>query len=221
MADESPKRAAREPKVVKAIEAPMASWVKGGTTSARYDEQIARQRADAEQRRAQEDQRRVVAREHPLEDVQKVMKTRISARQREMNLGGPGYAQVVLGVKHPRDSTISHWQLCEVVNEMGGDDMVLCMCCMRCIYTLGRSMSEAQTKIQNSHRAFTLDQRTKEQRKPNPMLGICAGELWVNPDDPQEVVTVAGMITTHGWQKCDALGCGWDFMIDDSVVYTR
>lgn len=199
----------------------MASWVKGGTTSARHDEQIARQRADAEHRRAQEDKRRVMARENPLDDVQRVIKTGNAIRQREMNLGGAGYAQVVLGVKHPKDSTISHWQVCEVMNEMGSTEMMLVLCCMRCLVTLGRTMSEAQTTIRASHRAFSLDQRTREQRKPNPVLGICAGELWVNPDDPTEVVTVAGMITTHGWQKCDALGCGWEFMIDDSVVYTR
>lgn len=201
----------------------MASWVKGGTTSARYDEQIARQKADADRRRSEEDHRRVLAKRHPADDVQRVIKTGTSARQREITLGGAGHALVVLGVKHPKDNQILDWQVCEIVVPMGESEqeMVLCMVCMRCIFTLHRSAQEAQTKIQNSHRAFSLDQRKRENRKPNPHLGFCAGDVWVNPRDPNEVVTVAGMVTTHSWLTCDALGCGWRFRIDDSVIYTE
>lgn len=198
----------------------MASWVKGGTTSARYDEQLARERADADKRRAQEDQRKQLARDNPLDDMQKVMRTGNVVSQRELNFGGPNHAQAVLGVKHPKDNQILNWQVCELVLEMGSEDVALCLVCMRCIYTLGRSMQQAQTKILNSHRAFSLDQRTRQERKPNQHLGFCAGDAWINPEDPNEVVTIAAMVTTHGWQTCAALGCGWRFLIDDSVIHS-
>lgn len=220
MTEDAVKPKAEAP-LVKPVELPMAGWVKGGTTSARHDEQVARQRADAEYRRAEEDRRRALARDNPLDDVARVMQTGNAIRQREMQLGGDSYAQVVLGVKMPKESELVFLQTAELFSPMGDSELMLQMCCMRCIYRFGRTMSEAQTRIRQSHRDFSIDQRKRDQRKPNPLLGICAGDIWVNPEDPNEVITVAAMVTTHGWQTCDALGCGWQFRIDDSIIYPR
>ena len=195
-------------------------FVKGGTTSLREDMRVAQAHAEAETRRAAEDARFREAREHSPFDLAQLDRTQTSAKITEMNLGGAGaHAQVVLGLKHKKDAKILEWIQCEVVSQ--GDELVLIVCCPRCTLTKGRPAGESQMNIRQSNRMWELDQRTRENRAPNPLLGYCAGDPWVNPVDRNEVYTIAGMVTTHGWITCPHLGCGWRFRIDDSVVFTE
>lgn len=195
-------------------------FVKGGTTSLREDQRVAKAFADAEQRRASEDARFREAREHSPFDLKQLNETKTSARMNQMTLGGSdSHAQVVLGIKHKKDGQILDWIQCEILVQ--GEELALIVCCPRCVYTKGRPAGESQMTIRQSNRMFELDRRTRQERKPNPLLGFCAGDVWVNPNDPNEVYTIAGMVTTQDWITCPHLGCGWRYKIDDSVVYVE
>lgn len=200
--------------------APMG-FVKGGTTSSREDARAAAAHADAERRRAAEDSRFRAAREHSPFDLKQLNDTKTSAKLRQIDLGSSGsHAQVVLGLKHKKDNLIQDWIQCEI-SPQGDNDLALIVCCPRCTLRLGRHAAEAQMTIRQSNRMFWFDQRTRSERAPNALLGYCAGDVWVNPADPNEVYTVAGMVTTQDWITCPQLGCGWRFRIDDSVVHSE
>lgn len=198
-------------------------FVKGGTTSSREDARVAALHADSERRRAMEDARFREARAHSPSDLKQLGQTGISANISQMSLGGrSSHAMVVLGLKHPKDNQILDWITCEITTQGQGEDaeLALIVCCPRCIFKLGRHPEEAQLTIRQSNRMFWLDQSPRSERKPNASLGFCAGDTWVNPADPNEVLTIAGMVTTKDWLTCPNLGCGWRFKIDDSVVHT-
>jgi DNA-directed RNA polymerase subunit RPC12/RpoP len=216
------------------LDAPMAAWVKGGTTTLKYDLDQEREHAEAEARRDAQDAQQQIVRQNPTE-----------ARMHSMKLGGRSTStMIVLGIRHPKDNQILWWQTCELSMQPNDElhcmqcghhweptgthagltacpkcqsqmlkhvhhdpELVLQMVCMRC-WQRGVRMDKAQMQIRQSHRMFWLNEKRK-------------GELWVNPDDPTEVVTLAGTITTEGWVKCSGLGCTWEIAIDDSVVRTK
>lgn len=191
----------------KKIEAPMAVWVHGGTSSSAQDKQDAIQHADAERRRAQQSQSYAEAGRNPQ-----------AAKMHTLSLGGrDAHAGIVLALKHPKDDTVMDWITCELSSqpeEGGGVELMLVLCCPRCVYKLNRHPDRSQIHIRQSNRMFWLDERTGDQ-------GGQRGELWVNPNDATEVVTLAGTITTKDWCKCPHEGCGWTFRADESVVYTK
>ena len=177
------------------------AFVKGGTTSTEYDRQVAVQRADTERRRNYQDAQMRVAKANP-QDVR--MRTRL--------LGGQSqYPTIVLAVKHPKDNEILDWMTCEIIDQEG--ELVLIVVCLRCVFTLGRPMGEAQIQIKQSNRKFYYE--------PQPPKWAKGARVWVNPKDPNEVITLAGTVTMPEWGHCGNLGCGWTFTIDDSVIYTK
>lgn len=182
----------------KGIELPIDGWVRGGTTSLAHDQQVARERAEAEQRRAVQDRQFALARNKPNE-----------ARLNSMNLGGTDtHATVVLGIKHPKDNQVLDWIVCELSTQPRDDgdvELVLGMACPRCAQ---KNPQDANFNFRQSHRMFWLD--TKR-----------AGQLWINPADTSEVVTLAGTITTKEWIPCPGLGCPLKFRIDDSILYVE
>jgi len=180
----------------KDVELPMGGWVRGGTTSAAHDQEMARQKADADHRRAVQDQQFALANQKPNE-----------ARLNSLDLGSKNaHATVVLGIKHPKDNQVLDWISCELITQTkddGGVELVLNMACPSCAQ---RDAQNAQFKFAQSHHLFWLD--TKD-----------AGQLWINPADPSEVLTLAGTITTKGWIRCPGLGCPWKMRIDKSLLY--
>lgn len=188
----------------------ITAFVKNGSTSARHDAWLAKKLADAKKRRADEDKRFAVAAQNPQE-----------AKVRQHKLGGrKEHPVAVLGLRHPKDHTIQDWMVCEVTQGTGEDvDLMLMMQCPRCIMTHGRPPEETIMHIRQSNRMWHLDRRTQKERPLNPIMHLCAGELWVNPEDKSEVYVVAGTVTTEDWCHCPL--CDWTFKIDDSVVYTK
>jgi hypothetical protein len=181
-------------------------WVRGGgTTSGPHDKMMAEQHAAAEKRRAEEDRRHAVTRQDPL-----------AARMHTLKLGGSSsHATVVLGLKDPKSNDIQEWMVCELMpqpKDSGGVELVLNMCCPRCIFRYNRPPEDCQFKIWQSLKPFGLDDRKQDE-------GGKAGTLWVNPKNPDEVVTLAGTITTNDWIQCPI--CTWKFKIDDSTVHTK
>jgi len=193
------------------LTAPMSAWVKNGSTSAKHDAWLAAKLANAKQRRAEEDKKHAIAAKDPAH-----------ARVREKSLGGrKKHPCAVLGLRHPKDNAIKDWMICEITDQesSSGPDLMLMMQCPRCIHTYHRPPEETIMHIRQSNRMWHLDQRTKDERRKNPLLKTCAGEIWVSPEDKTEVVVVAGMVTTDDWCHCPI--CDWTFKIDDSVVWTK
>ena len=190
------------PKAIPEIEAPIAMWVKGGTTTLRWDLDQKKKVADADERRAVQAAKARTVAANPGE-----------ARMHSMKLGGrQTSAMVVLGLKHPKDNLIMDWLTCELSAQPSDTpgqppELILQMICIRCVQR-GVQSGEAQMMIRQSNRKFYLDEKRK-------------GELWVNPVDRNEILTLAGTVTTDDWIKCPGLGCNWEFKIADSVVYTK
>jgi len=215
MADsDSPADVAAE-KPAKEIESPLDAWVRGGTTSFAYDMDVARRHAEAEERRNVQDAQFAATRGGALPgalspDGKPIASDATThARMMSMKLGGRStHASIVLGIKRPRSTEIKEWMTCELseeTHEDGTKEYTLTMCCPRCVFTLGRHMADSQMHIKQSNRHFEVD--------PKNM-----GEIWINPDDPNEVVTLAGTIELDEWATCPQLGCGYRFKIDHSVV---
>jgi len=129
-------------------------------------------------------------------------------------LGGQRtHASIVLAMKHPKDNQILDWMVCEFSEQGKDGDLLLVMCCPRCVFQLGRPMGEAQFHIQEANRKFYF---TPAPPKWNREFG----HIWRNPKDPNEVVTIAGTIDMPEWGHCPHLGCRWRFTIEDSILYT-
>lgn len=196
----------------KEVELPQMVFVKGGTTTSGHDRLKAEQFADAERRRNQQASQMAAGRTGVLPQHLRNQDLNGDApgigRTSSMKLGGREHASIVLSLKHPRDSTVLDWIMCELSvqpDAYGKPELMLILACPRCI-SRGVRMGDAQIKIVQSNRMFYLDERR-------------AGEIWVNPEDVNEVVTLAGTITTNDWCHCPQ--CDWVFRIDDSIVYTK
>lgn len=198
----------------KTLEAPMAVWVQGGTTSLAHDLEQQRERAESEARRDAEAERHRIAYQNPLE-----------ARVHTTRLYDPRQnATVILGFKHKKENEIQDWMVCELANvvnpQSGQMEPMLQMMCVHCMKRKNLSAGKAQFRLWQTHREWSLDQRTIEQRAAHPLKLPIAGEVWVNPMNCEEARVSAGTITTHGWVTCAGTAC-WSFRIDDSVIYTR
>ena len=183
-----------KPAAPKEISPPLTSWVKGGTHTSIHEQTIAKKRADAEQRRQAEAARQKTVAQDPT-----------GAHQSTMKLGGSkSHAAIVLEIQNS-DRKAEEWIVCELIAGAGSDptELILNMCCPFCARRHG--MDEAQLKFSNKHRKFELDIRRQ-------------GELWVNPKDPREFVTLAG--TIHLTEAVSCPTCQWRFRIDNSVVRT-
>jgi len=174
------------------IENPMMSWMRGGTLTTAYENQLAQQKHAAEQARKVEDARTRATQDQPD-----------NARQHKMVVGGnKHHAGIVLVVKHPKDNTVLDYIECELtVDPSDGTSLILIMACAWCAL---RDVTD-NFKFSQKHKRFELD--TKRQ-----------GELWVNPQNPRHIVTLAGTIQLLETVTCPNLGCGKRFVIDDSVI---
>lgn len=192
--DETPKSPAAPAEPVstppRTIENPMMSWMRGGTMTSAYELQLAKQKAEAEKSRALEDERRRLAESGTGE-----------AKQYKKVIGGnKDFAGIVLEVRHAKDNVVLDYIECELIVADDGT-LSLNMACFRCAL---RGITD-NFKFSQTHKRFDLDQRR-------------AGELWVNPKNPQHIVTLAGTIHLHEVVTCPNLGCGMRFVIDNSVV---
>lgn len=191
---EEPKSPAASSEAPHAIEAPMTSFVKGGTLTARYENDLKQKRRDAEERRKTEADRHRTAAQNPGQ-----------ARQHTADLGSQkNHAAIVLEFRNS-DGKAEEFMMCEL-NAGRGDDpteLILVMCCPSCAKRVGSD--EAQFHFSNKHKRFDLDTRRQ-------------GELWVNPTNPREFVTLAGTIHLTEAVSCPGVGCSWRFKIDNSVI---
>lgn len=168
---------------------PLTSWVRGGTVSSAHEKELQKSRAEAEQRRRQQDEQFRVARENPLE-----------ARMHSLRLGGQQSTLMIVLEIQNSDRVAVEWIKCELI--VHPEELVLNMACPRC---LQRDPQTPNFMIRQSNRRFELDTRRQ-------------GEIWVNPTDPTDLVTLAGSINLTEWARCPGLGCEWKFKIENSVL---
>lgn len=186
------------------LELPQAMWVRGGTTSQRHDEEVARSRADADARRAVEDARERLVLDNPLE-----------ARLRSLNLTDSSrdpcivlYVRDTPKIRAPED--LKSEQSCELISQPlpyqfrgAAFQLILQMICPACFYRHDRRMSEAQIHVQQINRYFWLDEKRK-------------GELVVLQNG--DTVFLAGEVTSETSMTCPNLGCGFRFRIEKNVI---
>lgn len=158
------------------------------TTSTRHDQQKAKERAEEAKRRAHLDRTRALAKANPDQ-----------AKLYSHSLGGVGtHASIVIKIPHKDKSTVS-FMTCEL--SVDSEGLTLILVCPSCLFRQGRPMGESQLTLRSWHRNFTLD-------------AYGQGELWVNPQNPSETVTLAGTIETHG--VCSCPDCHFKFELEKS-----
>jgi hypothetical protein len=181
--------AAAAPPAERAVENPMGAWMRGGTMTSAYERQLAEQKAAAEKARAIEDSKRIAAERNPDQ-----------AKQHKHVLGGNmKYPGIVLEVREPRDNKVLDYIECEL-NVTDDGTLTLNMACFKCALTHGRN---EQFQFNQKHKRFELDTRRQ-------------GELWVNPQNPRHIVTLAGTIHLTEIVTCPV--CWVRIVIDNSVV---
>lgn len=175
------------------IENPMTSWMRGGATmTSAYEQQLKQQAEAAKKARDLEDSRQRAAEQNPD-----------NAKQHKLAIGGnKSFPGIVLEVREPRDHKVLDYITCELTAQEDGT-LALIMACFWCFQKTGRN---EQLTIRQSHRHFELDTRRQ-------------GELWVNPKNHQEIVTLAGTIHLTETVTCPV--CAIRFVIDNSVVRVK
>ncbi len=174
---------------------PVDAFVKGGTTTARWDAEKKRFYMESDQRRGHQDwQRGQVAEAAGRTDTKAGLVT--------MQFGGSSANPKVCLTYKAKDSALDRQCLCEVAMTEA-DKMLLALVCPKCVERTQR-MDDSQVIIRSEHREFWLDQ-TRAAMWVEPLSGLS--------------YRLAGTITTRDLLSCSALGCNWQFRIDNSILY--
>lgn len=178
-------------------------FVRGGTLTTAYENELRKQKAEAEARRDIDARRREF-----------VANSGGEAKLHSLKTGSD--ASVVLVVKHPKDSTILDYITCEILvgdHQLadGTQELILNMACPKCYATRGISDN---FKIHQSNRRFEFE----AGKIPRALEREVVGGLWVNPVSRKEAVTIAGTINLYDKTRCPNLGCTYEFVIEDSVL---
>jgi len=173
---------------------PVDAFVKGGTTSQRWDNDKKKFYAETEKRRAHQDAQRQLV--EGSAGRPNMMSSLVS-----MQLSGQGNPKVCLTYK-AHDTALEQQALCEVAIT-GPEQMLLSLVCPKCLERTGK-MHDSQVIVRSEHRKFHLDVSKKG--------------VWVDPGSGLSY-PLAGTITADDLLTCSALGCGWKFRIDDSNLY--
>lgn len=176
--------------------------VRGGTTSARYDQEMARRRLDAERRRRLEDRRHVQARAGAQMTPEGFTVARIG--QRGISTESP---RLVLNYLN-KDKTIRQQAIGEITQlamPSGELATMFTMVCPACV-SRGVPQAEAQMMINDKHRKFYLDERKR-------------GPVRLDTPDGPLVVIICGTVSVDDRIRCNNVNCGYSCRINDSNVY--
>lgn len=177
---------------------PANVFVKGGTTSLKWDREQKRQYEQADARRRHQDRQRAAVRAASGSPG-------IRAALLSMQLSAPMNPKVVLTYK-ARDRALEREAICELIEEKDSEGNLqyrLLLVCPKCLERTGRQ-DYAQTMVWSAQKKFWLD---------DSKAGI-----WVDPESGMSY-RIAGSITTAERCQCTALGCDWKFRIEDSKLY--
>jgi hypothetical protein len=185
--------------------APMG-YVRMGTASSGYEKQVAKEHADADRRRAYQDQQYAIARERPDEAVLRVC-----------SLGGKStHATVILALWVPVGEEIKQFMTCEITDQ--GNELALVVMCVPCVFKHGRRAADSQITIKQSNRKWWLVPYQEGQEQSTLPKWARGNRIWINPEDPNEVLPIPGTVHMHEKGVCPV--CRWKFVIDDAVLRT-
>jgi len=186
---------------------PLDIFVKGGTTTQRWDDEKKAFYADTEARQAHQDKQR-----------QAVMDASAHggaiAGIHSMQLMHGGSPKVVIHYRK-RDKALETDAECEIAvmpdptnpTETG---MILALVCPKCLERTGKQF-DSQIQIKSWEKKFWL--------RPSSDPDFPADKrIWVNYMDGRPVM-IAGTITVADICRCDATGCSYAFRIEDSELW--
>ena len=181
--------------------------VKGGTTSASYDKEQARRRADAEARRGAQDAQAAVGQSGARRDDGGFSLARFGSA-RMITENSPRLVLYYMNKDHSvRQECKSEITFYEHPTKVGEMDMMFAMVCPRCLER-GIAQGESQMLIKASHRAFWIDERLKG-------TVVALRDPWGNLDP----VIICGTVTAQDAIKCSNYNCTYAVRINDSKVY--
>lgn len=177
-----------------------AVFVKGGTSSLKYDNLMAKKKADAEARRAHQDQ------QEKLASVSRGTDGSI-ARLGSKKLVSSESPRLVLRYLN-RDKSIRQECISEITHiggaEQGTLDTMFSLVCPKCLER-GLPQGESQLFVRNSHRSFTIDPKK-------------AGPVVVDSVFGRQVILICGTVSVQDIVKCSNYNCTWSVRIDNSNV---
>lgn len=182
--------------------------VKGGTTSAAYDKEMAKRKADAERRRAIQDEQASVSRKGAHIDSGKGFSIARLGSARMITQESPRLVLYYMNKdKTVRQECKSEITFMEHPTNVGEWDMMFAMVCPRCLER-GIAEGESQMMIRQSHRTFWLDEKLKG-------TVVALRDPWGNLDP----VIICGTVTTQDVIRCSNHNCNYAVRIQDSQVH--
>lgn len=179
-------------------------FVKGGTSTSRYDNEMARRRADADNRRVGQDQMGAIG--------QRGVRPGEAARLGSNRFLTETTPRVVLLYRN-KDKTVRQECISELVEveskEQGRLDRLFVMVCPRCV-ARGVPQGESQVIVRSSHRKFYLDD---SEGKKNQIV-VVRDPISGHPAP----VLIAGTIYCEEILRCNNYNCDWAVKIADSCV---
>lgn len=174
--------------------------MKGGTTSSRYDNELAKKNADAEKRRQHQDTQMAIAQKQGGADGS-------IARLGSHKLLNSDSPRLLLQYLN-RDRSVRQECISEITHINGANqgelDMMFSLVCPKCLER-GVPQGESQLFVKNSHRKFHLDTRKAGPRRVESAFGI-------------QVLLVCGTVSVDDVVRCSNFNCTWAVRIDDSKV---
>lgn len=171
--------------------------VKDGVLPSTWEAELNRREDDAKKRRRQQDVQQAMSNQRYAPGQ--------LASLRSHRMMTPDAPRLVLHYRKYGFDCVS-----EIITNptMDGDgiETTFILVCPRCVLK-GIAQGEAQLKITDSHRKFSIDTRV-ENRMPQV----------VNMFGTQQVVQPAGLVTVEDTIRCSNVSCGWAVRITDSQV---
>ena len=181
--------------------------MKGGTTTSSYDREMAKRKADAERRRAIQDEQTAVARRGVTRDRSGVSLGRLGSA-RMITADSPRLVLYYMAAdKTVRQECKSEITFYEHPTKPGEMDMMFAMVCPKCLER-GVTQGESQMLIKAAHRKFWLDERTKGTVVP-------LRDAWGNLDP----VIICGTVTVEDTVRCSNYNCAYAVRINNSQVF--
>jgi len=172
-------------------------FMKGGSSTGNYDREMARKKANADQRRKHQDLQMAVGSRQGGADGS-------MAKIGSQRMVTPESPKIVLFYQKMGADCISEVTQVPHPSIPGALDTTVTLVCPKCLER-GLPMGEAQLIIRESHRKFTIDERKR-------------GPKMVHSGFQQQLVNVCGTLTVHDVVRCSNYNCTWAVRIDDSIV---
>jgi hypothetical protein len=191
---------------------PMEMFVKGGTTTWAHDQEMARRAAEADARRAEDDQQRALA-SKPIEEGGGVLYNNML---RPSSSGVPSQGpKVLLQYMSPHGRDVAYECLADVVagaDPLNAEGLSLLLVCPRCMER-GVKEAEAQLKISQSNKKWWL-----EPPRDAAHAIIKFDETLPDGSRAPRVLPSAGTVMECERFSCPC--CSWTARIDKNRVYS-